>query len=80
MKRETRKSISLSPLSFDEAVTDILKIKPEPKLVPKSSIANGPKRKRGGGMADKAPNENQIPRGSKPKGVDPGGRGSMKSR
>jgi hypothetical protein len=29
MKR--RKSISLAPLKFDEAVADILKIKPEPK-------------------------------------------------
>jgi hypothetical protein len=26
-----RKSISLAPLSFEEAVADILKIKPEPK-------------------------------------------------
>jgi hypothetical protein len=30
---EKRKSnLSLRPLSFDEAVTDLLKIKPEPKL------------------------------------------------
>jgi hypothetical protein len=30
MKRE-QKRLSLSPLSFDEAVTDILKVKPMPK-------------------------------------------------
>ena len=29
--------LSLAPLSFDEAVTDILKIKPEPKKKPKGS-------------------------------------------
>ena len=26
-----RKALSLAPLTFDEAVTDILKVKPEPK-------------------------------------------------
>jgi hypothetical protein len=29
--RDTARTLSLAPLSFDEAVTDILKIKPEPK-------------------------------------------------
>jgi hypothetical protein len=31
----TNKRLSLSPLSFNEAVTDILKIKPEPKALKK---------------------------------------------
>jgi len=33
-KNRTTK-LSLSPLSFDEAVTDLLKVKPEPKKKPK---------------------------------------------
>lgn len=30
-----RQTLTLNPLTFDEAVTDILKIKPEPKKKPK---------------------------------------------
>ena len=33
------KKISLSPLSFDEAVSDILKVKPEPKPPKKKAKA-----------------------------------------
>jgi hypothetical protein len=35
MKTQNRKGISLSPLSFDEAVTDILNIEPGPKATKK---------------------------------------------
>jgi hypothetical protein len=45
MKQE-RTRLSLRPLSFDEAVTDILKIKPEPKP---------PKKKRAAKMRRRAP-------------------------
>jgi hypothetical protein len=31
MKQESRRKLSLSPLSFGEAVSDLLKVKPEPK-------------------------------------------------
>ena len=31
VKVKQRQALNLSPLSFDEAVTDILKIRPEPK-------------------------------------------------
>jgi hypothetical protein len=30
-RQRTNKRLSLYPLNFDEAVTDILKVKPEPK-------------------------------------------------
>jgi hypothetical protein len=32
-----RAKLSLAPLSFDEAVTDLLKVKPEPKKKPKQT-------------------------------------------
>ena len=31
MKQEITKKLSLHPLNFDEAITDVLKIKPAPK-------------------------------------------------
>lgn len=31
MKKQRRKTLSLRPLKFEEAVSDILKVKPEPK-------------------------------------------------
>jgi hypothetical protein len=34
-----RYKLSLSPLSFDEAVSDLLKIKPEPKPPKKKPVA-----------------------------------------
>jgi len=37
MKPVSRK-LSLAPLSFDEAVTDILKVKPEPKPPKKPKV------------------------------------------
>lgn len=39
--------LSLTPLSFDEAVTDILKVKPEPKR-PKSTTKTSPRPKNRG--------------------------------
>ena len=35
MNKNERRPLSLSPLSFDEAVTDILKIKPMPEAAKK---------------------------------------------
>ena len=35
MTKPKTRSISLSPLRFDEAVTDLLKVKPPPKGKPK---------------------------------------------
>jgi hypothetical protein len=41
---QSTKRLSLSPLSFDEAVTDILKIKPEPKTSKKGETKSaGPR-------------------------------------
>ncbi len=42
MSSKITKSISLHPLKFSEAVTDILKVKPEPKP-PKSEAEAKPK-------------------------------------
>ncbi len=35
----SRRALSLAPLSFNEAVTDLLKVKPEPKKKPKRKHA-----------------------------------------
>jgi hypothetical protein len=35
MQREKKARLSLAPLEFKEAVSDLLKIKPEPKANPK---------------------------------------------
>jgi len=38
VKRQTKPPLSLYPLSFDEALTDILKVKPEPKANGKTKV------------------------------------------
>jgi hypothetical protein len=40
-KRGAEKPLSLAPLSFEEAVADLLKVKPPPKVEPEKPAAAG---------------------------------------
>ncbi len=54
-KKSAEKPLSLAPLSFEEAVADLLKVKPPPKEVKGSAAVREPAAPRGRGKRGKGP-------------------------
>ena len=81
-----KKPLTLHPLNFQEAVTDILKIRPEPKQPKDDAVrdiaASTLPRHKGGGMGARTPSTKlKVSAGGKTKGARPGDRPApMKQR